>query len=566
MKHRLLAATLAAALIASCNAAKPPPVSPPPRPPLPAPSAPMVKVPTVPLFQGLGKHTRKVTTSSPVAQRYFDQGLAFVYGFNHDEAIRSFKQAAEIDPQCAMAHWGVALANGPHINNPAVDEAHGKAAWDALGQAREFVRQATPAEHALIDALTARYAMPQPADRKALDQAYADAMKQVRQAYPDDTDAAALYAEALMDLRPWDLWKADGTPQPGTSEILSTLEQVLVKNPYHPLANHLYIHAVEASPLPEKADPAANRLRDLQPGLGHMVHMSSHIDVRRGRWEAASLANEKAIAADTKYREAVPAQGFYRLYMAHNRHMLAFAAMMQGQSEKALGAVQAMIAEMPTDWIREASAIADGFMAMPLEVMMRFGKWDDILAAPEPPEYLPIARAMRLYARGVANAAQGNKAEARAEQTAFIEAKGKVTAEATFGNNRAVDILAVAEQLLNGEILIREGKVDKGIAALKDAVKREDALRYDEPPDWIQPVRHALGAALVRANRPVEAASVYREDLKRLPENGWSLFGLAKALKMQKADEAADYLERFNKVWANADVKLMSSCFCQPGI
>jgi tetratricopeptide (TPR) repeat protein len=277
--------------------------------------------------------------------------------------------------------------------------------------------------------------------------------------------------------------------------------------------------------------------------------MSSHIDVRRGRWEAAGIANEKAIAADAKYRETVPVQGFYRLYMAHNRHMLAFAAMMQGQSEKALSTVQAMIVEMPTDWIREAAAIADGFMAMPLEVMMRFGKWDEILAAPEPPDYLPIARAMRLYARGVANAAQGNKAEARAEQAAFLEAKGKITAEATFG-----------------EILIREGKVDKGIAALKDAVKREDALRYDEPPDWIQPVRHALGAALVRANRPVEAASVYREDLKRLPENGWSLFGLAKALKMQKADEAADYQERFNKVWANADVKLMSSCFCQPGI
>jgi tetratricopeptide (TPR) repeat protein len=507
-----------------------------------------------------------VTTTSPVAQRYFDQGLAFVYGFNHDEAIRSFAQAAEIDPQCAMAHWGVALANGPHINNPAVDEAHAKAAWDAMTRAREFVRQASPAEHALIDALGARYAMPQPADRKALDQAYADAMKQVRQAYPDDTDAAALYAESLMDLRPWDLWKNDGTAQPGTNEIVSTLEQVLVKNPYHPLANHLYIHAVEASPLPEKADPAANRLRELEPGLGHMMHMPSHIDVRRGRWEAAGVANEKAIAADTRYREAVPAQGFYRLYMAHNRHMLAFAAMMQGQSEKALSAVQAMIAEMPPEWIRDASGIADGFMAMPLEVMMRFGKWDDIMAAPEPAEYLPIARAMRFYARGVANAAQGKKSEARAEQAAFVEAKGKITAEATFGNNKAVDILAIAEQLLNGEILIREGKVDKGIAALKDAVKREDALRYDEPPDWIQPVRHALGAALVRANRPVEAASVYREDLKRLPENGWSLFGLAKALKMQKADEWADYQERFAKVWANADVKLMSSCFCQPGI
>ena len=565
MKHRLLATALCLGAAVSCNTPKPPPTPAPPPPP-PASVATVKKVPTVPLFSGLGKHSRKVTTTSPEAQRYFDQGLAFVYGFNHDEAIRSFNQAAEIDRQCAMAHWGVALANGPHINNPAVDEAHAKAASEALTRAREFVRQAAPAERALIDALGTRYALPPPADRKPLDQAYADAMKQVRQAYPDDADVAALYAEALMDLRPWDLWKSDGSAQPGTNEIVATLEQVLIKNPYHPLANHLYIHAVEASPLPEKADPAANRLRDLQPGLGHMVHMPSHIDVRRGRWEAAALANEKAIVADTKYREAVPGQSFYRLYMAHNRHMLAFAAMMQGQSEKALAAVKAMIDDMPPEWIKESSAIADGFMAMPLEVMMRFGKWDDILAAPEPPEYLPIARAMRFYARGVAHAATGKKAEARAEQAAFLEAKTKVPPGAFFGNNAAADILGLAEKVLEGEIVYREGKVDRGIALLKEAVKREDALRYDEPPDWIQPVRHALGAALVKAKRPVEGAAVYREDLKRLPENGWSLFGLAKALKMQKSDEADDYQERFDKVWANADVKLMSSCFCQPGI
>jgi tetratricopeptide (TPR) repeat protein len=525
-----------------------------------------VKAPTVPLFEGLGKHSRKVTTTSPDAQRYFDQGLAFLYAFNHDEAIRAFRQASEIDPQCAMAYWGIALANGPHINNPAVDDAHAKAALDALTRAREHTRQASPAERALIDALGARYAMPQPADRKPLDQAYADAMKQVQKAYPEDPDAGALLAEALMDLRPWDLWKADGMPQPGTQEIVSLLEQILVKNPYHPLANHLYIHAIEASPLPEKADPAANRLRDLSPGLGHMVHMPSHIDVRRGRWEAAAIANEKAIAADAKYRERAPEQAFYRMYMAHNRHMLAFAAMMQGQSEKALGAVQAMVAEMSPDWIRDNPGIADGFLGMPVEVMMRFGKWDDILAVPEPAEYLPIARAMRLYARGVAYAAQGKKAEARAEQTAFLEAKVKVPDSAYFGNNKAADILGIAEHLLAGEILYREGKADKGIAELKDAVKREDALRYDEPPDWIQPVRHALGAMLVRANRPEAAAVVYREDLRRNPENGWSLFGLAKSLKMQKSDDAAEFQERFTKVWANADVKLSSSCFCQSGI
>lgn len=562
MKYRLLVAALLC--IAGCNTPKPPP--PPAPPPPPPPPAPTVKAPTEPLFQGLGKHSRRVTTTSPDAQRYFDQGLAFLYGFNHDEAIRSFRQAAEIDPQCAMAHWGVALANGPHINNSTVDEPHAKAAWEALGRAREFVRQASPAERALIDALGARYAMPQPADRKALDQAYADAMKLVRQAYPEDADAGALYAEALMDLRPWDLWKSDGTPQPGTQEIVTLLEQILVKNPYHPLANHLYIHAVEASPLPEKADPAANRLRDLSPGLGHMVHMPSHIDVRRGRWEAAAIANEKAIAADTKYREKVPAQEFYRMYMAHNRHMLAFAAMMQGQSEKALAAVQAMIADMPPEWIKESAGIADGFVGMPVEVLMRFGRWDDIFAVPEPAEYLPIARAMRLYARGVAYAAQGKKAEARAEQTAFLEAKGKVPDTAYFGNNKASDILGIAEHLLAGEILYREGKVDRGVIELKLAVKAEDALRYNEPPDWIQPVRHALGAMLVRANRPIEAAAVYREDLRRIPDNGWSLFGLAKALKMQKADEAAEFQERFTKVWANADVKLNSSCFCQQGI
>jgi tetratricopeptide (TPR) repeat protein len=523
-------------------------------------------VPTVPLFAGLGKYSRKVTTTSPDAQKYFDQGLAFTYGFNHSEAVRAFQQAAEIDPQCAMAYWGIALASGPHINNPAVSEADAKVATEALSRAKEFVRQASPAERALIDAQAARYATPQPADRRPLDQAYADAMKQVHEAYPDDADVAALYAEALMDLRPWDLWKADGMPQPGTMEIVTTLEQVLVKNPYHPLANHLYIHAVEGSPLPEKADPAANRLRDLQPALGHMMHMPSHIDVRRGRWEAAVVANEKAIIADTRYKEKVPEQNFYRVYMAHNRHMLAFAAMMQGQSEKALSAAQAMVAEMPPDWIRTRADVADGYLMMPLEVMLRFGKWDDVLSAPEPAENLPISRAMRLYARGIAYAAQGKKTEARAEQTAFLEAKEKVPEGAFIGNNKASDILGVAEHLLAGEIIYREGKVDRGIAELKEAVKREDALRYNEPPDWIHPVRHALGAAMVRANRPVEASYVYREDLKRLPENGWALFGLAKALKMQKSDEFKEYQERFEKVWASADVKLVSSCFCQPGI
>jgi len=522
---------------------------------------------TQPLFSGLGKHTRKVTTASRDAQRYFDQGLNFLFAFNHDEAIRSFRQAAVLDPGCAMAHWGIALANGPHINNPAVDEAHARAAWAALGQAQAALAGAAPVERALVGALAARYADPQPADRKPLDQAYADAMRGVWRDYPGDADVGALFAEALMDLRPWDLWTPEGQPQPGTEEVLATLEAVLARSPRHPLANHLYIHAVEASPYPEKADAAADRLRDLQPGLGHMVHMPSHIDVRRGRWQQAAAANRKAIEADRRYRERVPEQGFYRIYMAHNHHMLAYSYMMEGQGERAIAAIGELVAGIPPDFARESAAFVDGYMAMPLEVLMRFGRWEEILAAPEPAEYHPIARALRHGARGVAYAAQGKTDEARAEQQLFAAARERVSAEAFFGNNPAAAILDVAEHLLAGEILFREGERDGGLAELRLAVAAEDRLRYDEPPDWIQPVRHALGAALLEAGQAAEAEAVYREDLRRLPDNGWSLFGLARSLRMQgREGEAARAEADFKQAWKRADVKLRSSCFCQPGV
>src|SRR4051812_11681840 len=261
-------------------------------------AAPTETRPREPLFEGLGAHGRKVTTSSPEAQRYFDQGLSFLYAFNHDEAIRSFRQAAELDPACALAWWGIALAQGPHINRPAVDETQARAAWEALRKAQALAEGADEVERALIAAAARRHADPPPADRAPLDRAYADAMRTVWEAHPGDPDVGALFAEALMDLRPWDLWAPDGRPQPGTAEVLDTLEAVLKQAPDHPLANHLYIHAVEASPHPEKADAAADRLRDLQPGLAHLVHMPSHIDVRRGRWEQAAAANDRAIAAD----------------------------------------------------------------------------------------------------------------------------------------------------------------------------------------------------------------------------------------------------------------------------
>ena len=522
--------------------------------------------PTVPLFEGLGGLSRKVSTESPEAQRYFDQGLAFMFAFNHDEAIRSFRRAAELDPKCAMAQWGVAIANGPHINNPVVAEDKARAAWQALGAAKALTAGASPVEQALITALSARYADPQPEDRKPLEQAYADAMRPVWKAYAKDADVGALFAEALMDLRPWDLWMADGEPQPGTEEVLSTLEAVLALDPRHPLANHLYIHAVEASTSPGKAHRAADSLRDLQPGLGHLVHMPSHIDVRRGRWFEAITANAKAIEADRRYRELSPRQGFYRLYMAHNHHMLTYAAMMTGQSHLAIKTIREMVGGIPPDFFKE-NPFVDGFMAMPLEVLMRFGKWDDILAEPAFPEYVPISHALQRYARAVALAARDKVAEAEKEQAAFLEARTRVPKEAFFGNNTASDILDVAELLMRGEILYRAGKTEEGLAALREAVAREDRLRYDEPPDWIQPVRHALGAALMQSGRFGEAEAVFGEDLAKLPDDGWALYGLARSLQLQKKnEEAAAVFARFDTVWRKADIQLRSACLCFPGV
>jgi len=511
-------------------------------------------------YEGLGSHTRKIKTFSSEAQTFFDQGLIFLYGFNHDEAIRSFERAAAADPSCAMAYWGISVANGPHINNPAVDEAHAKAAWVALGRARAAAND--PVEKELIEALTKRYADPQPADRAALDKAYADAMRSVWKKHPRDADIGALFAEALMDLRPWDLWTNDGTPQPGTDEIVRVLESVVALGD-HPLAQHLYIHAVEASPEPGKADAAAERLRDLVPGLGHLVHMPSHIDVRRGRWQQAVVANQKAIAADDEYARRAPPQGFYRIYMAHNRHMLTFAAMMQGNGRQAMDVAREMMGNFPQDWLRQMAPLVDGFVATPYHLRLRFGQWNEMLAEPEPEEVFPIARALRLYARGVALAALKRPAEARAEQKAFREARSRVPKDATFDNNTAADLLAIAEASLEGEILYREGKSAEAFASLREAVTMNDKIRYSEPPDWIQPVRHTLGAALLDSGAAAEAEAVYLEDLKRWPENVWSLAGLSQSLRAQgkKPGEAEARLRRAGQ---HADVDLTSSCLCLP--
>lgn len=518
-----------------------------------------------PFHEGLGSHRMEVTTDSAEARRYFDQGMAFLHGYNHGAAIRAFQAATELDPEFAMAHWGIALACGPHINFPLVPPDAAALAWKELELARMHAPQSTPIEQRLIAALGARYANPQPEDRAPLDRAYADAMRQVWLDHKWSDDAGVLFAEAMMNLRPWDQWTSEGQEQPGTAEIIATLDAVIRINPMHPLANHLYIHAMEASLHPERADAAADRLRDLQPGLAHNVHMPSHIDVRRGRWQQAVDANLKAVEADRRYRSvAGEPQGFLNVYTAHNRHMLAYAAMMTGQSRLATQHIRAMVQELPEPFLKEFAPMVEGFVAMPLEVMVRFGQWDAILAEPDDyPAYMPFTRAMHAAACAIASAAKGDPAAARKHQADFVERAKLVAAEATFGNNPAQAVLGVAMQMVEGEILIREGSLDQGFTALRAAVKAEDALRYDEPPGWLIPVRHALGASLVKAGRFAEAETVYREDLARLPENGWSLFGLAQSLRAQGKEEATSIEERFRKVWSKADIEIPSSCMCQ---
>lgn len=519
-----------------------------------------------PRFDGLGTHTRAVSTASPDAQAYFDQGLVWAYAFNHDEAIRSFHTAALHDPGLAMAWWGVALCNGPHINYPAMDPARSRAAWDALTKAQARAATASQVERDLIGALAARYASPPPADRRPLDEAYAAAMKQVWKQHSADADVGTLYAEALMDLQPWDLWTKGGQPKGNTLEILAVLERVLELDPDHTGANHLYIHAVEASPYPERAEAAADRLRSAVPISGHLVHMPSHIDVQRGRWSQAADQNVQATESDRRYREISPRQGFYRTYMAHNHHFLAFASMMEGRSAAAEQAAREMVAGVPDEFIRAHGPWIDPLMSIVLDALKRFGRWDDVLNEPRPPRELPITTAMWHFSRGVAFAAKGDVRAAERAQADFRKAVKAVPADATMAINPAHKVLAIAEHMLAGEIAFARGEIDRAVAELTQGVAIEDDLLYMEPPDWIQPVRHTLGAVLVSAGRFDEAERVYREDLEIWPENGWSLHGLARCLEARgKAADAARVRARFAAAWGRADVKIDSSCLCVPG-
>jgi tetratricopeptide (TPR) repeat protein len=515
------------------------------------------------LYAHLGSHHRAVTTSSKSAQRYFDQGLILAFSFNHDEAIRSFREATKLDPSCAMAWWGIALANGPHINFPLMTRDKSAAAWAALEQAQSLAAGATPVERALVEALSRRYAQSPPENRQPLDAAYAAAMRDVWARFPDDADAGALFAESLMDLHPWDLWTIEGQPKQDTQEIVGTLEKVLAMAPMHPGANHLYVHAVEASSDPARANAAADRLRKLVPDASHMVHMPSHIDIRTGRYAQASRANELAIEVDREHAERTGRTGFYNVYMAHNRQFLSFSSMMEGRSAEALTAAREMVKGMPREFLDQAGPLVDGFMPIVFHVLVRFGRWDEILKQRPFPDLFGAANSVRFYARGVALTALGRFDDAQHELDA-LDGLVAVMDERTIGNNPAKKVLQIPQKLLRGELEFARGHQDTGLDLVRAAVAIEDELVYDEPPDWMMPVRHTLGALLVTAGRFEEAETVYRQDLRRFPENGWSLLGLSQALEGRgMKSEAADARARFQDAWKRADVELRSSCFCQ---
>jgi tetratricopeptide (TPR) repeat protein len=487
--------------------------------------------------------------------------MAMVYGFNHDEAIRAFEEAARLDPRCAMAFWGKALALGPNYNLP-IDSERAATARKTVDRAVALAPGASPRERAYIHAHAKRYGRrPTTDDQKAYDRAYAKAMREVARRYPDDLDASVLFAESLMVLRPWDLWTADGRPQPDTEEIVATLERVLAKNPGHPGANHYYIHAVEASPHPERALTAANTVAATMPAAGHIVHMPSHIYMRVGRYADAADTNSNAIKVDEAYIAAQKPNGVYpMMYYPHNVHFFWSAASMEGRSADAIAAAKSLDAQVQPDALHHMPMLE--YFAPTLEFsLVRFGKWDDILAVPKPPDDLAYSLAMWHHARGLALAAKDELPEADASLAELRRLAATVPADRIVADNQpATQHLLIAEKVLAGEIAARRGRTDEAVVLLQEGVAAEDALPYTEPPPWYQPVRHRLGALLLKRGRTAEAEAVYRADLERNPENGWALTGLCEAFRREgRTDARVSCDSRRHRAWARADVKLQSS-------
>jgi len=515
-----------------------------------------------PRLQKLGSYTFKVTTRSARAQLFVNQGLNLAYGFNHAEAGRAFAEAARLDPSCAMAYWGQALVLGPNINAAMATEDEPKA-YELAQKAVAKAAGATPRERDYINALAKRYTG-KAEDRQAADRAFADAMQAVHKKYPTDQDAATIYAESLMDLRPWNYWTRDGLPAEGTPDAIKAIEGVMARNPNHPGALHYWIHLWEPV-APERAEKEADRLLPLMPGAGHIVHMPGHIYMRVGRYNDAVKANIQAVAADEDYIAQCHAQGMYPLgYYPHNIHFIWYGSSMSGQSSLAIASARKVAASIPKDALQAVPQV-QGFLVVPYYALVRFGRWDEMLAEPKPSYESIYTLGVWHYARGMAYAGKGQLDEAGQELEALQKivsdpALAKLPASSTINPPDA--ILRVAPEALAGEIAARRKDYDRALLHLERAVRFQDALAYVEPPDWHYPMRQSLGAVLLEAGRPVEAEAVYWDDLRRNRDNGWSLFGLIKALEAQgKKDQAAAVQKRFDKAWSAADVKLTTSRF-----
>jgi tetratricopeptide (TPR) repeat protein len=510
------------------------------------------------LMTGLGDLHHPVTTSNPEAQKFFDQGMRLIYAFNHEEAAGSFQRAAELDPKMAMAYWGLAEAVGPNYNDPADPDRY-KKAHEAIAKAGELGANASAAEKAYIAAMALRFPADPAADHRLAAERYRNAMGDLVKEFPDDLDAATLFAEAGMDLHPWGLWRKDGTPEGGTEDIIAALESVLRRDPNHMGAIHYYIHAVEASPSPERALAAANRLAALAPAAGHLVHMPGHVYIRTGDFEAAVKTNELAAAADRAYLQANGSGGMYgAMYYSHNLHFIAACASMNGNYAEAHKAAE-MLAAHVGPFVKDIPPL-EGFMTVPIAVEVRFQKWDQILAMPQPPAAMQTTTVFWHFARGMALAAKGKVTEAEAEHHMVSEAADKTPPDQVFAmpvNNKAKDVLNIAVNVLGAKIAMAKHDSANAISLLRRAVAIQDTLKYDEPPDWFYPVRESLGAALLLNGNAAEAEKVFREDLDRNPRNPRSLFGLSEALRAQNRAYDAQFVDKqFQTNWKSTEIKL----------
>lgn len=519
-----------------------------------------------PLLSGLGTHDHKISTEIPGAQRYFNQGLVLSFAFNHAESIRSFKAAQKLDPNCAMCYWGEALSRGPNINvtsdgKVVMSDNDRLEAFKAIERAKELMSSSTLKEQDYIIALSSRYNGQVGTDRSVLDRKYAQSMEELSKKYPDDMDASSLFAESLMNTMPWNYWAEDGNPKPDTVKVINSLEDVLEKAPDHPLAIHLYIHAVEASSSPERAEAAADRLGDLVPGAGHLVHMPAHIYWRVGRYHDASEANIRAAQVDEEYIAQCNAQGFYpALYYPHNIHFLWAASTMEGRSGLSIESALKVAKYVGPEQIKQFPVV-EFFHTVPLLSYVRFGKWKEILSYSAPEQDFKYSTGIYHYARGIAFSSLGKNEEALKELSYIKplidtpEIKNLVKS-----GQPSAKLLEIADNLLLGQIEFKNGNYEASIISLKKAVSLQDDLPYTEPPFWYYPTRQSLGRVLIEAGKFTEAEAVFRKDLEDYPRNGWSMFGLYKVLEIQgKTKEAKKYKDKFDVIWQLSDIKLESS-------